>query len=177
MRIAMGAALCQEDDAGRLRPVVLWSRKLSETERKYSATEREALAIVCFVEKFRYYLLGRRFLIVTDHAPLLYILRGAANNSKLARWSLRLQEFAFDVAHIKGPQNISADFLSRMLVDSSPIDEWNSAPGGMYVREGKWGTDEELIIPQRLAKVTQGVVEHIWALAPHDWVSPDAAET
>jgi transposase InsO family protein len=171
----MGAALCQEDAEGQMRPVVLWSRKLSDTERKYSATEREALAIVYFVEKFRYYLLGRRFLIVTDHAPLLYILRGAVNNSKLARWSLRLQEFAFDVAHIKGPQNITADFLSRMLADSSPIDEWNTAPGGMYVREGKWGTDEELIIPRHRARVEDGVSEQIWALSPHDWVSPEAS--
>ncbi len=148
--VALGAALCQEADDGTLRPICLWSRKLTATERNYSATEREALAIIYFVDKFKYYLLGRRFLLRTDHRALVHILRGAASNSKLARWALRLQEFNFDVAYIKGRENVLADSMSRMLAESSPVQEWNAGERGQYLR-WKWSGDgeEEVIVPAR----------------------------
>jgi hypothetical protein len=144
--VGIGAVLGQEGSDGNLRPVAFWSRKLSETERKYSATEREALAIVFFLDKFRHYLLGRRFLLKTDHAALKYVFNGAAHNTKLARWALKVQEFAFDLVHIPGRENCVADALSRPA-EWSPIDEWNAdVQKGVYVRvSGEEGT--EIIIP------------------------------
>jgi hypothetical protein len=109
----LGAALLQ-GYGGRLHPVCLWSRKLSDTEMRYSATEREALAIVYFLRKFRHYLLERRFVLLSDHRALKYVFAHASENSKLARWALQIQEFAFDVAYVPGPENIIADWLSRM---------------------------------------------------------------
>ena len=109
---AIGSALCQEHD-GIVRPIAFWSRKLSATERNYSTTEREALSIVYFLEKYRYYLLGRKFALVTDHKPLMFILRNGTSNSKLARWALRIQEYHFDVIHVKGEDNVVADAMSR----------------------------------------------------------------
>ena len=146
--VGMGAMLAQEEGEGHLRPVAFWSRKLSPTERAYSATEREALAVVFFVEKFRHYLLGRRFLLQTDHAALKFIFQGAANNSKLARWALKLQEFCFDIVHIAGKDNVVADELSRRDFDGSAlIEEWNvSRDKGMYVR-GPGVPDGEAIVP------------------------------
>lgn len=161
--IAMGAALCQEDENGTMRPVTLWSRKLSDTEQRYSTTEREALAIVYFLEKFRHYLLGRQFLLVTDHKPLLYIVQGGALNSKLARWSLRIQEFNFDIAHISGPQMVVADALSRVSKES-PIKEWNAGRKGMYVRSRNPltpETDEEIIIPRQPVQITTATVRTV----------------
>jgi transposase InsO family protein len=158
--VALGAALCQEADDGTLRPICLWSRKLTPTERNYSATEREALAIVYFVDKFKYYLLGRRFLLRTDHRALVHILRGAANNSKLARWALRLQEFNFDVAYLKGRENVLADAMSRMLVDSSPVEEWNAGERGQYLRWRWSGADEEVIVPARPVVLPVAVEEN-----------------
>lgn len=158
--IAIGAALCQEDDEGQLRPVNMWSRKLSTTEQKYSATEREALAIMYFTEKFRYYLLGRRFLLVTDHRPLIYIINGASNNSKLARWSLRLQEFCFDVAHLPGKSMVVADALSR-LTEHTPIDEWNTNGKGTYIRHRFEGNDEEVIIPPFRVQIREGNISEL----------------
>lgn len=160
--VGIGAMLGQEDDEGHLRPVAFWSRKLSETEKKYSPTEREALAIVFFTEKFRYYLLGRRFLIRTDHRALEYIFKGAANNSKLARWALRLQEFCFDVVYIKGTDNVVADNLSRR--GESPVEEWNvSRAHGLYVR-GPGIPDGEAIIPPNSIKLPQQEGERVFAL-------------
>ncbi len=121
--VGMGAMLGQQDGEGKLRPIAFWSRKLSNTERAYSATEREALAVVFFTEKFRHYLLGRRFLLRTDHSALKFIFHGAANNSKLARWALKLQEFCFDIVHIPGKDNIVADELSRRDFDGSSLVE------------------------------------------------------
>jgi hypothetical protein len=158
--VAMGAALCQEDEDGTMRPVTLWSRKLSDTEQRYSTIEREALAIVYFLEKFRHYLLGRRFLLVTDHKPLLYIVQGGALNSKLARWSLRIQEFNFDIAHLQGEQMVVADALSRVTKES-PITEWNAGRKGMYVRSRNPiapDVEEEIIIPRQPVNIETAIV-------------------
>lgn len=149
--VAMGAALCQESDAGEMQPVCLWSRKFSETEMKYSTTEREALAVIYFVEKFRYYLLGRKFLLKTDHRALPFIFKGAASNSKLARWALRIQEFCFDTVYVKGAENQQADAMSRILSKRSPVEEWNLHAKTQYFRV-KWKDAEiELVIPERKA--------------------------
>lgn len=82
----------------------------------------------------------------TDHAALKYVFNGAAHNTKLARWSLKVQEFAFDLVHIPGRENCVADALSRPA-EWSPIDEWNAdVQKGVYVRvAGEEGT--EIIIP------------------------------
>ncbi len=147
--VGIGAVLGQEGNDGNLRPIAFWSRKLSETERKYSATEREALAIVFFLEKFRHYLLGRRFLLKTDHAALKFVFKGAAQNSKLARWALKVQEFAFDLIHIPGKDNSVADALSRPA-DWSPVSEWNvDVQKGVYVRMEGETINEELIVPSK----------------------------
>lgn len=155
--VGMGAVLAQEDDNGNLRPISFWSRKLSDTERRYSATEREALAIVFFVEKFRYHLLGRHFLLKTDHHALTYIFKGAASNSKLARWALRLQEFSFDIVHVPGKENVVPDDMSRRSEqDGDPIAEWNvSRQGGLYVR-GPGVPDGEAIIPSSRIPLPDG---------------------
>ena len=68
----LGAVLSQGDDAEE-RPVLYISCKLSDREWKYAMIEREALAIKWALEYLRYYLLGRQFRLVTDHAPLQWM--------------------------------------------------------------------------------------------------------
>ena len=65
----IGAVLSQEQD-GAERVIAYASRQLSKTERKGSTTEKEALAMVWSVKQFRQYLLGLRFILITDHQPL-----------------------------------------------------------------------------------------------------------
>ena len=67
--MGLGAVLSQLRDAEE-HPVTYISRKLLPNERNYSTVEKEALAIKWAVDKLRYYLLGREFTLVTDHAPL-----------------------------------------------------------------------------------------------------------
>lgn len=92
------------------------SRTLLPRERKYTAMEKEALAVIFNLKKFKNYVLGREFTIVTDHKPLL-ILNQISNstNNRILRWQLQVQEFGnFNLIYKKGKMNTNADFLSRL---------------------------------------------------------------
>ena len=90
------------------------SRKLQPREIRLSTTEKECLAIVWAVEVFRYYLLGRKFRLQTDHNPLVWLNHVKNKNRKLLRWSLVLQEYDFEIEHKHGEKNVNVDALSRM---------------------------------------------------------------
>ena len=112
--IAIGSALMQLSEPNWYRPVYYASRKLSSAERNYSTTEREALGMIYSVNKFRHYLLGKKFTFHVDHSALLYLVSKQELTGKLARWTLLLQEFEFDIIHRPGAQHAIADYLSRL---------------------------------------------------------------
>jgi hypothetical protein len=114
---AISAILIQFDEEKRERPVAYASRRLSAAERKWSASERECIALVWGVKSFNTYLYGRRFFVVTDHAALTYLRQMRDTNAKLMRWSLQLQEYDMDVIHKKGKLHVDADALSRLFPD------------------------------------------------------------
>lgn len=84
---------------------------LNRSERNYTTTERECLAVIFTVEKFRPYLENVQFTVVTDHYSLLWL-----NNpiGGLARWALRLQQYDFSIIHRKGKEHLLPDLLSRV---------------------------------------------------------------
>lgn len=110
---SLGAVLMQRYE-GTLHPIAYASRKLVPREVCYSTIERECLALVWGVQKFNMYLYGRPFVVQTDHQPLRYIQQAKQLNSRVLRWSLLLQEYQFTVEHIKGSENVGADYLSRV---------------------------------------------------------------
>ena len=114
--IALGAVLSQVYD-GQEHPICYASRTLNDTENKYSPIEKELLAIMWAVKYFRPYLYGRKFKIITDHAPLQWLNSIKEPNAKLFRWKLKLQEYNFDVIHKPGKLNTNADALSRIKID------------------------------------------------------------
>ncbi|GFO36303.1 Zinc finger protein [Plakobranchus ocellatus] len=109
----LGAALMQESE-GTLFPVAYASKKLTDRERKYSVTEREALAIVWGVKKFSLYLYGTVFTLQTDHGALQFLNAAKFDSPRVMRWALALQVYNFDVQYIKGSENVGADYLSRI---------------------------------------------------------------
>ena len=109
--IAIGNALMQLTKPKWYQPVYSASRKLSQVEGNYSTTEREALGMIYSVTKFRHYLLGRKFSFHIDHSTLLYLVSKASLTGKLARWTLLLQEFEFEIYHRPGIQHAVADSL------------------------------------------------------------------
>jgi hypothetical protein len=111
--VGLGAVLTQEEN-GHEHVIAYASRALNSAERKYSATERECLAIVWGTATFRPYLLGQHFTIVTDHQPLTFIQSSRDSHGKLARWASKLSEFDFSIVYRKGSKNTNADMLSRL---------------------------------------------------------------
>lgn len=85
-------------------------------EIKYSTIEKEALAIVWSVKYSRNYLLGRKFIIRSDHRPLKWLFSIKDADSKLLRWRLKLNEFDFDIEYTPGKLNNVADLLSRINI-------------------------------------------------------------
>lgn len=110
----IGGMLTQKfDDAEH--PIAYVSRSLSKAERNYSATEREALAVIFAVEKFQAYLGPRHFTVITDHASLKWFMRLENPTGRLVRWGCRLSQFDFHIEHRKGSENVVPDALSRLL--------------------------------------------------------------
>ena len=79
------------------RVVAYASRILNKAERKYSVTRKELLAVVTFAKHFRSYLLGRRFVLRTDHSALQWVYSFKEPEGQTARWLEMLQEFDFEV--------------------------------------------------------------------------------
>ena len=96
-------------------PVAFASKKLSDCQKKYSTVERELLAIIFAVSKFRYYLLGRTFILEVDHQPLVHLSKFKGDNSRLMRWALILQSYSFRIVYIPGKENVGGDMLSRVF--------------------------------------------------------------
>ena len=89
------------------------SHIFSQQAQKWPTIEHECYGIIYSVTKLRDTLLGRRFLIETDHKNLLWLYK--AQSAKLVRWRLKLQEYDFDIAHIPGKDN-PADAMSRLFL-------------------------------------------------------------
>ena len=94
------------------------SRTLHDAQVNYTTTEKELLAIIFALEKFRSYLLGSKVIIYTDHAALKYLLSKKDARPRLIRWILLLQEFDLEIRDKKSCENVVADHLSRMIVES-----------------------------------------------------------
>lgn len=125
--VALGAVLFQERN-GREHPVAYASRALTTAEQKYSATERELLGIIFGIEKFRGYIEGTQFTVITDCAALTWLHKLNQPTGRLARWALRLSQFTFEVKHRPGKLNIVPDFLSRNVaainIPNLTPDQW-----------------------------------------------------
>ncbi|CAN6544902.1 unnamed protein product [Malus baccata var. baccata] len=121
---ALGAVLGQRKDK---RPHVIYyaSRTLNDAQLNYSTTEKELLAVVFALDKFRSYLIGTKVIVFTDHAALKYLLTKKEAKPRLIRWILLLQEFDIEIWDKKGSENVVADHLSRMVhnEESLPILE------------------------------------------------------
>ncbi len=112
-RYALGGVLYQRDGNDNKKPIAYASRVLSKTERRYSASEREMLAIYHWVRYWRSYLWGTTFKVSTDHSPLRGIKTHKDVSRRLTRMILKLQEYDFEIFYKPGKQNEVADALSR----------------------------------------------------------------
>ena len=112
--VGLGAVLTQEHTEGEHSAVAFASKKLTNTQSRYSVTELELLGVVFAIGQFSCYLQGRHFLIHTDHCPLTYLMNTKTDTkSRHFRWLLEIQSYEFTIVHTKGTDNSAADALSR----------------------------------------------------------------
>lgn len=129
--VVLGAVLAQKKDDGKVHPIQYASRTMTETEKRYSTSEREGFAVVFALKKFRVYLLSDiPFTVLTDHQALQYAFRKKDIHGRLARWMDFMAEYDVEVKYRSGATNGAADYLSRLE----------------GTREGTELTDEVLIV-------------------------------
>lgn len=121
--VAVGAVLMQVQE-GVKRPIAFFSKKLSAGQKKYAPTEKECLGVILAIEKFRHYVEGSQFTVITDAQSLIWLRKISAEggSAKLIRWALKLQQYNFDLLYRKGTLNVTADALSRAVTTVSIVD-------------------------------------------------------
>ena len=108
--IGISATLLQQSSNSSYRIAAYSSRTLTSAEQNCNQLERECLAIVYACEKFRVYILGEHFEIMTNYnKPLVHLFSNAQSRIllRIERWNLGLQEFDFTISPIKGKLMIS----------------------------------------------------------------------
>ena len=104
-----------------MRPVAFFSRKLSHTERNYATTDRELLALLLAVKRFRPYLHGREVRVLTDHQPLVDMALQPGHPPRRFRWLEHLSAYDLRIEHVPGKENVVAGTLSCPPVDTSEL--------------------------------------------------------
>lgn len=196
----VGAVLEQLCDEG-WQPLGFFSRQLTDAERRYSAFDRELLAIYLAIRHFRFVVEGRQFIVFTDHCPIVQALHKMAD-----AWSARQQrhlsfisEYTTDVRHVAGKYNGVADYLSRvhnvgsvsMGVDfsalaaaqrlSEEIQQYRTALTSLQLEDIQLGGSERTLlcdVSQRYPRpvVPPGFRHHVFSLV-HSLSHPGARST
>ena len=99
------------------RPIVYASKSLTKPQRNYCTTRKELLAVVTFVQMWKQYLLGRHFLIRSDHSSLRWLVSFKNPEGQIARWIEVLSHFDYKLEHRSGISHRNADGLSRIPCD------------------------------------------------------------
>ena len=106
------------------RVISYGSRNFTEAQQKYTVTERELLAVVFAIEKLDQFLRCRKFILITDHSSLQWLLTKKLTNinARLARWVLALSQYTYTVVHRPGTSISNADCLSRQQFGNASED-------------------------------------------------------
>jgi len=141
---SIGAVLSQTQD-GHERVICYGSRVCSAAERNYDVTRRELLAIVFYLKAFRPYLLGRKFVLRTDHSALQWLRKTPRPIGQQARWLITVEEFDFDIKHRGGSSHANADAMSRRPIPSEMIRAVTSSTNTNQFLPDDW---DRLVIKQ-----------------------------
>ena len=174
---AIGGALLQKDDNGKLQAVGFVSRKFTAAEGKLSAADGEMVALVWTIQRFEKFLLGRKFTAYVDQGSLSWLkdrALGSINNKRLQHSFAYLRQFKFDLLYLKKDKMKDVDALSRIKAveagaltassEATEIEVWSEgkeiAVGGVAQvdLEGYWGFNTELRDAGELQQVDDEVM-------------------
>jgi hypothetical protein len=166
--VAIGAVLSQVQD-GVVRVIAFASNTLSPSQRNYCTTRKELVAVVQFTRHFRHYLLGRPFLVRTDHGSLTWLLRFKQINGQLARWLEELSQFDMTIVHRPGRLHNNADAMSRLPDPGDHCDCYHAGctpedlPCGgcthcsnLHKQWSRFEQDVDDVIPLAVCAITSG---------------------
>jgi hypothetical protein len=123
---AVGAVLGQSKDKKHYA-IAYASKTLTRPQLNYTTMEKELLAVVFAIERFRSYLVGTKVIVYIGHADLKYLLMKKDPKPYLIRWILPLHEFDLEIRDKKGVENCVVDHLSRLQFEEStelPINDY-----------------------------------------------------
>ena len=173
--VAIGASLNEVDrsanieppSAGSLKPLAFFSRKMSTAEQGYGTFDRELLAAYAAIQHFRDLVEGRPFTLYTDHKPLTYSLftTGRKHTPRQARHLDFVSQYTTDIRHVKGRDNVVADALSRLDIDSiEPRSPNHGSPIDLAQLSSAQASDVEL--QDILAKRTDSALQLVQVPSP-----------
>lgn len=148
-KVACGAVLAQRHGDLEL-PVAFASKAFTKGESNKSTIEQELTAIHWAVDYFRPYIYGRKFIIRTDHRPLIYLFSLKNPSSKLTRMRWDLEEYDFEVEYIKGTTNVLSDALSRIQITSDTLKNMYIVTRSMTKKNSATPTDSQTQKPDQL---------------------------
>ncbi|KAE8237293.1 hypothetical protein A4X13_0g8842 [Tilletia indica] len=106
-----------------MRPAGFHSRKFNSAQMNYRTHEQELLAVLEALMKWEDQLLGRKFVIITDHRSLEYLQTQKKLSGRQARWLEYLSRFTYSIQYVSGDSNVVADYLSRFWEDPTVPSE------------------------------------------------------
>ena len=161
-KTGLGITLWQKQSDGEIKPIAFGSRYLNDSEKNYSIGELELLAVVWGLEKFRFYLYGKKVFLYTDHQALEPLIKRNRCNrqysARLTRWLDRLAHFDIAIQHIAGSNLKFTDFLSRNPVESASNEDVYdeqyvinilSEHAELNVKYGTLFADQSQVAPER----------------------------
>jgi len=151
---ATGGVLLIKCEDEKWRPVAYISKSLNEAERNYEIHDKEMLAIIRYLEAWRYFLeeAKGRFEIWTDHKNLEYFVKAQKLNRRQVRWSLYLSRFDFTLKHVAGKSMRRADSLSRRVDWTEGVEKDN---------ENQVMLKEEWLEVRAMKQLVEGLEEEI----------------
>ena len=121
---AIGAVLGQEEEK---IPYAIYyiSKNLALAELNYTVTEKEFLAVIHAINKFRHYITGYPVILFTDHSAIRYLANKPVTNGRITRWLILLQEFDITIIDRPVKENPVAEFLSRIpkAVETTAVED------------------------------------------------------
>ena len=150
---AIGGVLMQER-----RPIAFESRKLNDTERRYTVQEKEMTAIIHCLRTWRHYLLGSHFIVKTDNVATSYFQTQKKLSPKQARWQDFLAEFDYTLEYKPGTANHVADALSR----KAELASITSQPQGEMVDLINEGLQHDPVAKSLITLAHEGKTRRFW---------------
>ena len=147
----VGAVLLQEG-----KPIAYLSKALAPKHLGLSACEKELMAAAIAVQKWRPYLVGRHFKIITDHLSLKYLLEQRNSIPVQQKWLTKLERYNYEIIYRSGNENVAMVALSRLyeiiMTLSFPVADW------LALLQDEWKRDEK--IQQIIQEIVQNSMSH-----------------